>query len=86
MCASRRKELGQGLVEYTLILVLIAVVVISVLIQLGTKTSLVFSKVECTLAGRPAAPATPATHKGMAAASGTTRRPRAGAERLRHNA
>jgi pilus assembly protein Flp/PilA len=51
ICASRRKELGQGLVEYALILVLIAVVVIGVLTQLGTKTSLVFSKVECTLAG-----------------------------------
>jgi pilus assembly protein Flp/PilA len=39
------KEEGQGLVEYALILVLIAIVVIGVLSLLGNKVSQVFSKV-----------------------------------------
>ena len=42
---------GQGLVEYSLILVLIAIVVIGVLTQLGGQTSEVFSRVSCTLDG-----------------------------------
>jgi pilus assembly protein Flp/PilA len=42
---------GQGLVEYALILVLIAIVVIGVLTQLGGKTSEVFSSVSCALDG-----------------------------------
>jgi pilus assembly protein Flp/PilA len=40
---------GQGLVEYALILVLIAIVVIGILTQLGGQTSEVFSRVSCTL-------------------------------------
>jgi pilus assembly protein Flp/PilA len=40
-----RNKKGQGLVEYALILVLIAVVVITAITTLGTKTSSVFSKV-----------------------------------------
>src|SRR3954463_12404373 len=42
---------GQGLVEYALILVLIAIVVIGILTQLGGKTSQVFSSVSCALDG-----------------------------------
>jgi pilus assembly protein Flp/PilA len=42
---------GQGLVEYALILALIAIVVIGVLTQLGGKTSEIFSSVSCTLDG-----------------------------------
>ena len=42
---------GQGLVEYALILALIAIVVIGVLTQLGGKTSQVFSSVSCVLDG-----------------------------------
>ena len=39
------KEKGQGLVEYALILVLIAVVVIAILIILGPQVANVFSKI-----------------------------------------
>jgi pilus assembly protein Flp/PilA len=39
------KEEGQGLVEYALILVLIAIVVIGVLTLLGGKVSQVFSEI-----------------------------------------
>jgi len=42
---------GQGLVEYALILVMIAIVVIGVLTQLGGQTSAVFSSVNCALDG-----------------------------------
>ena len=42
---------GQGLVEYALILVLIAIVVVGILTQLGGQTSEVFSSVNCTLSG-----------------------------------
>jgi pilus assembly protein Flp/PilA len=42
---------GQGLVEYALILVLIAIVVTGVLTQLGGQTSEVFSSVNCALDG-----------------------------------
>ena len=42
---------GQGLVEYALILALIAIVVIGILTQLGGKTSEVFSSVSCALDG-----------------------------------
>jgi len=42
-------EKGQGLVEYALILVLIAVVVITALTTLGTKTASTISKVGSTL-------------------------------------
>jgi pilus assembly protein Flp/PilA len=44
---------GQGLVEYALILVLIAIVVIGILSALGTQTSRVFGQVNCTLSGGP---------------------------------
>ncbi|HEU5101299.1 MAG TPA: Flp family type IVb pilin [Roseiflexaceae bacterium] len=42
---------GQGLVEYALILALIAIVVIGVLTELGGQTSQIFSSVGCTLDG-----------------------------------
>ena len=42
---------GQGLVEYALILVLVAVVVIGVLTTMGARTSQVFDQVNCTLGG-----------------------------------
>ena len=45
------KEKGQGLIEYALILVLIAVVVIVVLRLLGPKIGGVFSKVNSSLSG-----------------------------------
>ena len=43
------REEGQGLVEYALILVLIAIVVIGVLTMLGGKVSTVFSKINSGL-------------------------------------
>ncbi|MEO7908765.1 MAG: Flp family type IVb pilin [Roseiflexaceae bacterium] len=43
------KEDGQGLVEYALILVLIAIVVIGILSVLGTKVSSVFSSINSGL-------------------------------------
>ncbi len=43
------KEEGQGLVEYALILVLIAIVVIGILTLLGNKVSQVFSTVNSGL-------------------------------------
>lgn len=43
------RESGQGLVEYALILVLIAVVVIGVLTLLGGKVSTVFMKINSGL-------------------------------------
>ena len=43
------KEDGQGLVEYALILVLIAIVVIGILTLLGNKVSQVFSSVNSGL-------------------------------------
>jgi pilus assembly protein Flp/PilA len=46
---------GQGLVEYALILVLIAIVTIGVLTQLGGSTSKIFSRVNCTLDGNASA-------------------------------
>ena len=45
------RALGQGLVEYALILVLIAIVVIVMLSSLGQSTSSIFAEVSCTLAG-----------------------------------
>lgn len=42
---------GQGLVEYALILVLIAIVVIAALTGLGNKTSSTFSTVDSHLSG-----------------------------------
>jgi pilus assembly protein Flp/PilA len=43
------RESGQGLVEYALILVLIAIVVIGVLTLLGGKLNLVFSGINSAL-------------------------------------
>ena len=43
------KEDGQGLVEYALILVLIAIVVIGILSLLGGKVSTVFSTINSSL-------------------------------------
>jgi pilus assembly protein Flp/PilA len=43
------KEDGQGLVEYALILVLIAIVVIGILTLLGNKVSTVFSNINSGL-------------------------------------
>jgi pilus assembly protein Flp/PilA len=46
-----QNEQGQGLVEYALILVLIAVVVIAVLLTLGPAISDVYTKAVCGLQG-----------------------------------
>jgi pilus assembly protein Flp/PilA len=43
------KEKGQGLVEYALIIALIAIVVIVVLTLLGTQISLIFSEIAAAL-------------------------------------
>jgi pilus assembly protein Flp/PilA len=43
------KEEGQGLVEYALILVLIAIVVIAILTTLGSQVSSVFSQISSGL-------------------------------------
>jgi pilus assembly protein Flp/PilA len=43
------KEEGQGLVEYALILVLIAIVVIGILTLLGAQVSAVFSQISSGL-------------------------------------
>jgi pilus assembly protein Flp/PilA len=45
------RERGQALVEYALILVLIAIVVIAVLTLLGTRVSQVFSQIASALQG-----------------------------------
>jgi len=45
------REEGQGLVEYALILVLIAIVVIVVLGLLGTQVSNIFSQIRSGLSG-----------------------------------
>ena len=44
-----KKEKGQGLVEYALILALIAIVVIAVLAVLGTKVLQKFNTVQASL-------------------------------------
>jgi pilus assembly protein Flp/PilA len=44
------KEKGQGMVEYALIIVLIAIVVIVILTLLGTQISVVFSEISSALA------------------------------------
>ena len=45
------REEGQGLVEYALILVLIAIVVIGILTVLGARVNTVFSNVNSGLGG-----------------------------------
>ena len=47
--AQLRREAGQGLVEYALIVVLIAVVSIAILTTLGTSVSSVFSRANAAL-------------------------------------
>jgi len=47
----RRSTKGQGLVEYSLILVLVAIVVIAVLMELGPVVGNVFSKIDSCLPG-----------------------------------
>jgi pilus assembly protein Flp/PilA len=42
---------GQGLVEYALILVLVAIVVIGILSTVGARTSQVFDQASCSLSG-----------------------------------
>jgi len=49
MMAKLQKEEGQGLVEYALILVLIAIVVIAVLSVIGTSVNQVFSEIGSAL-------------------------------------
>jgi len=44
------REEGQGLVEYALILVLVAIVVITILTLLGNQVSTVFSRITSGLA------------------------------------
>lgn len=54
---------GQGLVEYALILVLIAIVVIGALTTLGSEVETTYDDVSCALSGdcvEPVAPANPA--------------------------
>lgn len=46
-----QREEGQGLVEYALILVLVAIVVIAILTLLGPQIGNVFSRVTSGLAG-----------------------------------
>ena len=46
---AKRREEGQALVEYALLLALIAVVSIAVLTVLGTKVSHIFSKISSSL-------------------------------------
>jgi pilus assembly protein Flp/PilA len=49
VCSFFAKEDGQGLVEYALILVLIAIVVIGILTLLGNRVSEVFSQINSGL-------------------------------------
>ena len=46
-----RKEKGQGLVEYALIIVLVAIVVIAALAILGPQISNIFNTISGTMAG-----------------------------------
>jgi pilus assembly protein Flp/PilA len=46
-----KKEKGQGLVEYALILVLVAIVVIAALLILGPMIGNTFSKINSSLSG-----------------------------------
>ncbi len=47
-----KRQVGQGMVEYALILVLIAVVVIAVLMVLGGQVKNVFSNIAGAIGGR----------------------------------
>jgi len=46
---SRRKQQGQGMVEYALILVLVSIVVIVILLTMGNQIANVFSNVVAAL-------------------------------------
>ena len=46
-----KREEGQGLVEYALILVLVAIVVIAILMQLGPELNRVFGRITAVLQG-----------------------------------
>lgn len=46
-----RKEKGQGLVEYALIIVLVSIVVIAALTLLGPQISNIFNSISSTLGG-----------------------------------
>lgn len=46
-----KREEGQGLVEYALILVLVAIVVIAILLQVGPEVSRVFGRIAAVLQG-----------------------------------
>jgi pilus assembly protein Flp/PilA len=45
----KRTEFGQGMVEYALIILLIAIVVIVILMSLGTQLSTIFSRLSSSL-------------------------------------
>jgi pilus assembly protein Flp/PilA len=47
----KKEEKGQGLVEYALILVLVAVVVIAAMMVLGPRIGNIFSKVNSSISG-----------------------------------
>ncbi len=49
--AGIRSEKGQTLVEYALLLLLIAIVVITILTSIGTQTCTAYSKVNSALTG-----------------------------------
>lgn len=49
--ALRASDAGQGLVEYALVLVFVAVAVIAVLTAVGTEVDDVYHEVECVLSG-----------------------------------
>ncbi len=57
----RRRQAAQGLVEYALILVLIAVVVIGSITTVGRRVSSVYQEVNCGLAGAQGAACTATT-------------------------
>jgi len=50
-----RRQEGQGMVEYALILVLVSIVVIVVLLTMGNQIKNVFSNVTCALGAAPCA-------------------------------
>lgn len=50
-----KKEEGQGMVEYALIIALIAIVVIAALILLGPQIATIFENIFTELGGTPAA-------------------------------
>jgi pilus assembly protein Flp/PilA len=56
---ANRDERGQGLVEYALIIVLVAVVAIVALTLLGTSISDILNTISCTLANNCPAPPPP---------------------------